>query len=51
MVGVGRGKGDCSVKPEGYLLPLHENRFFKYMASFRGASVECSMRAVTMKKL
>lgn len=28
MVGVGRGSGDGSVKP-GYLLPLHENRFFQ----------------------
>lgn len=29
MVGVGRGKGDCSVKPEGYLPPFRENRFFR----------------------
>lgn len=31
------------MKPEGYLLLLHENRAFKYMASFYGSSGECSM--------
>lgn len=34
---------DCSMKPEGYLLLLHENRAFKYMASFYGSSGECSV--------
>lgn len=34
MVDVSKGKGDYFVKPEDYLLPLHENRVFEYMASF-----------------
>lgn len=33
MVGVGRGKGDCSTKSEGYLLLLHENRVFQYITA------------------
>lgn len=44
MVGVVRGKGDCSATPEGYLLPSHGNRVFEYMARFHGHSVEYSIR-------
>lgn len=46
-----RGKGDCSVKPEGYILSLHENRVFEYVASFHGGSVECSVRTGHHEKL